>query len=49
MLELIKNGTIEMRGQCLDEHGNSAPGEDRQPGEDGSDGWSTIEVDGEGI
>ena len=48
VFELIKNGTIEMRGQCLDDHGNSAPGEDTEPGQDGSDGWSTIEVDGDG-
>ncbi len=37
-----------MRGQCLDDHGSSAPGEDSEPGQDGSDGWSTIEVDGDG-
>ena len=48
VFELIKNGTIEMRGQCLYDHGNSAPGEDTEPGQDGSDGWSTIEVDGDG-
>ena len=48
VFELIKNGTIEMRGQCLDDHGSSVPGEDSEPGGDGSDGWSTIEVDGDG-
>ena len=48
VFELIKNGTIEMRGQCLDDHGSSVPGEDSAPGDDGSDGWSTVEVDGDG-
>ena len=41
MFELIKNGTIEMPGQCLDDHGSSVPG-GFEPGGDGSDGWSTI-------
>ena len=48
VFELIKNEEIEMRGKCLDEHANSAPGEDTEPGNDGTDGWSTIEVDGNG-
>jgi len=37
-----------MRGECLDDHGNGAPGEDTEPGNDGTDGWSTIEKDGDG-
>ena len=48
VFELIKNGTIEMRGQCLDDHGSSAPGEDSEPGHDGTDGYSTIDSDEEG-
>lgn len=48
VFELIKNGTIEMRGKCLDEHGSSVPGEDTEPGDDGTDGWGTITVDGDG-
>ena len=48
VFELIKTGQIEMRGQCLDDHGNSTPDEDKTPGNDGTDGWSTIEVDGDG-
>ena len=44
VFELIKNGTIQMRGQCLDEHNTT-----KQPGEgdedsDGHDGWSTLSV-----
>ena len=48
VFELIKNGTIKMRGECLDDHGNSVPGEDSKPGDDGTDGWSTVQVDGSG-
>ena len=49
VFELIKNGTIEMRGQCLDDHGNSTPGmEDSIPGNDGTDGWSTVDKDDDG-
>lgn len=48
VFELIKNGTIEMRGQCLDDHGSSAPGEDTEPGHDGTDGYSTVDSDSEG-
>ena len=46
--QLIQDGTIEMRGKCLDEHDNPSPDEDRIPGEDGTDGWSTIDIDEEG-
>ena len=49
-LKQLNKKKIEMRGQCLDEHGNSAPpGEDKQPGQDGSDGWSTIREDTHGF
>lgn len=48
VFELIKNGQIEMRGECLDDHGSSVPGDDHQPGNDGTDGWSTVERDSEG-
>ena len=48
VFELIKTGQIEMRGECLDDHGNSTPDEDKTPGNDGTDGWSTVEVDGDG-
>ena len=49
VFELIKNGTIEMRGKCLDDHGNSTPEmEDSEPGNDGTDGWSTVDTDSEG-
>ena len=44
----IKNGEIEMRGKCLDEHTNSTPGDDNQPGNDGTDGWATISEDDDG-
>tara|TARA_B100000683_G_scaffold220995_1_gene218088 strand:+ start:687 stop:2009 length:1323 start_codon:yes stop_codon:yes gene_type:complete len=49
VFELIKSGEIEMRGQCLDDHSLTNPtmGDDK-PGNDGTDGWSTIDVDGEG-
>ena len=48
VFELIKTGQIEMRGKCLDEHGNSTPDENKTPGNDGTDGWSTVEIDGNG-
>ena len=48
VFELIKTGKIEMRGKCLDDHGNSTPGEDFSPGSDGTDGWSTVGKDSEG-
>ena len=48
VFELIKTGQIEMRGKCLDEHGNSTPDENKTPGNDGTDGWSTVEIDGDG-
>lgn len=42
VFELIKNGTIEMRGQCLDEHKtNNDPGDGKN---DGKDGWSTVSI-----
>ena len=44
VFELIKNGEIEMRGECLDEHNNTPPKEDDNIGNDGSDGWGTIEI-----
>jgi len=44
----IKDGEIEMRGQCLDQHNSSTPGEDSKPGNDGTDGWSTIAEDIDG-
>ena len=49
VFELIKNGTIEMRGQCLDDHGIASPsmGKD-DPGNDGTDGWSTVDIDKDG-
>ena len=49
VFELIKSGEIEMRGECLDDHGDGTPGldDDEQPG-NGTDGWGTVEVDGNG-
>ncbi len=48
VFEKIKNGEIEMRGQCLDEHDMvSKDGDGEMPGK-GTDGWSTVEVDAEG-
>ncbi|MBT4066967.1 MAG: hypothetical protein HOE76_07110 [Euryarchaeota archaeon] len=50
VFDLIKKGTIEMRGECLDDHGSPVPGEDgdSEAGNDGTDGWSTVEEDAEG-
>lgn len=46
VFELIKNGTIEMRGECLDEHKtNNSPGESKN---DGHDGWSTVSISNNG-
>jgi predicted metal-dependent peptidase len=49
VFELIKSGKIEMRGQCLDDHGTSKTGiAEEEVGNDGTDGWSTIEKDDDG-
>jgi len=49
VFEKIKSGQIEMRGECLDDHSISNPKmDDNQPGNDGTDGWSTIENDTNG-
>lgn len=46
VFELIKNGTIQMRGECLDEHKTS--GDPRKGKNSGKDGWSTISVGEDG-
>ena len=49
VFEKIKNGEIQMRGECLDDHSVSNPAmDDNSPGNDGTDGWSTISKDSEG-
>jgi predicted metal-dependent peptidase len=49
VFEKIKNGEIEMKGQCMDDHSVSNPTmDDNHPGNDGTDGWSTITKDSEG-
>ena len=48
VFEKIKDGTIEMRGQCLDQHDVvQKEGQENDPGK-GTDGWSTVEVDSNG-
>ena len=48
VFEKIKDGTIEMRGQCLDQHDVvQKEGSENDPGK-GTDGWSTVEVDSNG-
>ena len=49
VFEKIKNGEIKMRGECMDDHSISKPAsEDKKPGNDGTDGWSTITEDKDG-
>ncbi len=49
VFEKIKSGEIEMRGEVIDDHNLNNPsksGEDAK--NSGTDGWSTIEADGDG-
>ncbi|MDE0954313.1 MAG: hypothetical protein OR994_06530, partial [Candidatus Poseidoniales archaeon] len=48
VFELIKSGKIEMRGECLDDHGSPDTSDESEAGNDGTDGWSTVEEDAEG-
>jgi predicted metal-dependent peptidase len=49
VFEKIKNGEIQMRGEVIDDHNLNNPSKSAEDAKNsGTDGWSTIESDGEG-